>query len=208
MKTDGERVEEPRFSAIGLVEAFAFAAECHRNQVRKQSHGEPYVSHPMAVAAIAIEYGADLDQARAALLHDTIEDGGGHVTRAVLEARFGERVARIVADCSDCAGESPKPAWRERKERYLAHLAEASADTRLVAAADKLANARSILRDLRVLGPEVWSRFSCGAEDQLWYYRGCVDALGRGEQPGQLPDLLVALRDCVDRIEELDRELR
>ena len=60
----------PRF-AQGL----AMAIEAHAQQFRKGTT-IPYVSHPMAVASIALEYGADEDQPIAALLHDAVEDGG------------------------------------------------------------------------------------------------------------------------------------
>ncbi|GAB4374347.1 MAG: hypothetical protein Kow0062_12230 [Acidobacteriota bacterium] len=188
----------PRFLAPDLVDAFAFAADVHAGQVRKDSGGEPYIGHLMAACAIAIEYGADLDQARAALLHDTIEDGDGKVTRELLEERFGARVARIVADCSDSDGTRPKPPWRERKQRYLEHLRAAPADSRLVSAADKLANARAIARDLATIGERVWDKFSRGRDDQLWYYGALVDALADGAT-GDLARLVDELRAVVAR---------
>jgi hypothetical protein len=70
--------------------------------------------------------------------------------------RFGPAVAEIVDGCTD-AYEEPKPLWRPRKEAYLAHLAIAPPSVRLVSNSDKLHNARSILSDLRVLGPALWA---------------------------------------------------
>ena len=58
----------------------------------------------------------------------------------------------------------------------MAHVRGASRSVRLVSAADKLHNARSILKDLRAEGEVTWQRFSAGREDQLWYYRALVDA--------------------------------
>jgi hypothetical protein len=49
---------------------------------------------------------------------------------------------------------------------------------RLVSAADKLHNARSVLSDYRAVGEELWGRFTGGREGTLWYYRAVVDALG------------------------------
>ncbi len=57
-------------------EALAYPSRIHRTQLRKVS-AIPYVSHLLAVAAIALENGADEDQAIAALLHDAVEDQGG-----------------------------------------------------------------------------------------------------------------------------------
>ena len=63
-----------------------------------------------------------------------------------------------------------------RKEQYLAHLPTASAEVRLVSAADKLHNARAILADYRLRGEAVWERFNGGREGTLWYYRALVTA--------------------------------
>jgi GTP pyrophosphokinase len=81
-----------------------------------------------------------------------------------------------LAGCSDTY-ETPKPAWRTRKETYLRHLREASGSVRLVAAADKLHNARSILSDLLVEGDKVFARFTATKQDTLWYYREVVATL-------------------------------
>lgn len=80
-----------------------------------------------------------------------------------------------VEGCSD-TDVTPKPPWQKRKEEYIAHVRHASRSVRLVSAADKLHNARSILGDYRILGDEVWSRFSGGKQGTLWYYRALVDA--------------------------------
>lgn len=153
----------PRFR-----EALLYAAQLHATQVRKGS-GTPYVAHLLAVAAIVLEHGGDEDEAIAALLHDAIEDQGGDATRREISRRFGPRVTRIVDECTDTDIE-PKPPWRARKEAYLAHLPQASASARLVSAADKLHNARSILADYRQLGDAVWQRFKGGRDGTLWYY--------------------------------------
>jgi len=67
--------------------------------------------------------------------------------------------------------ETPRPPWRARKEAYVRHLEDAPASVRLVSAADKLFNARAILRDYRAIGDELWRRFTGGKEGTLWYYR-------------------------------------
>ncbi|HZC18230.1 MAG TPA: hypothetical protein VE225_00830, partial [Rubrobacteraceae bacterium] len=68
------------------------------------------------------------------------------------------------------------PAWRPRKEAYVARMASAPAPVRLVSSADKLHNARSILADLRAVGDDLWDRFTGGKEGALWYYRALVEA--------------------------------
>jgi len=155
--------------------ALVFAARLHRDQRRKGS-GVPYISHLLAVCELTIEYGGDEDEAIAALLHDAIEDQGGAMARAEILREFGERVTEIVDGCTD-TDESPKPAWRPRKEKYIRHVTEASASVRLVSACDKLHNVRSILKDYRIYGEDLWSRFTGKRVGTLWYYRAMATAL-------------------------------
>lgn len=155
-------------------EALVYATRLHRDQTRKGS-GIPYVNHLLAVAAIVGENDATEEEVISALLHDAPEDHGGKARLEEIRVRFGDEVAEIVAGCTDTY-EDPKPAWRPRKEAYVAHVRTAPASVRLVSAADKLHNARSILADLRGLGDELWSRFTGGKEGTLWYYRALVDA--------------------------------
>jgi GTP pyrophosphokinase len=164
----------PRFDV-----ALSFASRLHAGQTRKGTP-VPYVSHLLGVASLVLEYGGGEDEAIAALLHDAIEDQGGAATREVIRRLFGEAVVSIVDGCTD-AETSPKPPWRERKEKYLAHLPQAAPSVLLVSAADKLYNARSILADLRLLGPQLWTRFTGGREGTLWYYRSLVRAYRTGD---------------------------
>jgi len=161
----------PRFS-----EAFVWAANLHRDQVRKGPKPIPYLGHLLAVASTVIDFGGTEDEAIAALLHDAVEDQGGAPTLAMIRRLFGPAVADIVDGCTD-TDQQPKPPWQLRKERYIAHLAEASPSVLLVAAADKLANARSILIDMREVGAAVWDRFHCTPQQSLWYYRTVVETL-------------------------------
>jgi (p)ppGpp synthase/HD superfamily hydrolase len=158
----------PRF-----LRAFVFAAKKHSGQTRKAST-IPYIAHLMGVASLVLEAGGNEDLAIAALLHDVVEDCGGAPMLKEIRRRFGKRVATIVEGCTD-ADTDPKPPWRERKEQYLHHLKTADADTRLVSAADKLNNVRSILSDYRAIGESVWSRFNGGRKGTLWYYRTLLE---------------------------------
>lgn len=157
-----------------FTEALVFATQLHANQVRKGS-GVPYISHLLGVASIALEYGANEDEAIGALLHDAVEDQGGAKTREEIRRRFGDTVTAIVDGCTD-ADTIPKPPWRQRKEAFIASIPAASPSVLLVSASDKLYNSRSILKDYRVLGESVWERFKGGKEGTLWYYRSLVEA--------------------------------
>ena len=155
-------------------DALVYAARLHANQTRKGTT-IPYIAHLLAVASIALEHGADEDTAIAALLHDAVEDQGGAVTRAEIQRRFGDKVTMIVDGCTD-TDIVPKPPWRARKQAYIAHLADAAPETRLVSAADKLHNARAILSDYRRSGDTLWNRFNGGKDGTLWYYQALAQA--------------------------------
>jgi (p)ppGpp synthase/HD superfamily hydrolase len=178
-------------------DALANASRLHRTQIRKGS-GVPYVSHLLAVAAIALENGADEDQAIAALLHDAVEDQGGLAQLEAIRARFGGDVAAMVADCTD-AHEEPKPAWHPRKQAYIASLAHKSPRSLAVSLADKTHNASAINADLRSSGEAVWQRFTGGKGGTLWYYRALATAF-REHAPGIAAERFA--RE-VDEMEEL-----
>ena len=93
----------------------------------------------------------------------------------MIRAKFGDRVARIVADCTDSVT-TPKPPWRERKEAYIAALAVKDRDSLLVSLADKTDNARAIMADFREIGDEVWTRFRGKKDGTRWYYRALSDS--------------------------------
>ncbi len=160
--------EEPTLGKR-FEEAFCYAAALHSTQRRKGSD-IPYIAHLMAVCSLVLEQGGDEDQAIAALLHDAVEDQGGKPTLQEIRRRFGERVARLVEGCTD-ADSDPKPPWRRRKEEYIQHVQSAPPDVLVIVLADKIHNARAVLRDYHALGDRLWPRFKGGKEGTLWYYR-------------------------------------
>ncbi|MEO8026747.1 MAG: HD domain-containing protein [Bryobacteraceae bacterium] len=179
-------------------DALAYTARLHAGQTRKGS-GIPYIAHLLAVSALAIEFGADEDEAIGALLHDAVEDQGGPPTLTEIRRRYGVRVADIVSGCTD-ADTTPKPPWRHRKEVYIEHKRTADSSVALVCACDKLHNARSIVGDYRQVGEDLWDRFTGGREGTLWYYRELVGAL---RQAGAVPQLLEELDRTVTDLERM-----
>jgi (p)ppGpp synthase/HD superfamily hydrolase len=151
--------------------ALVYASNKHREQSRKSSD-VPYIAHLLAVASTVLEAGADEDTAIGALLHDVAEDQGGAALLPEIEKQFGSKVREIVASCSDSlrSKDEPKQEWRVRKETYLAALPLHSPEARLVSLADKLHNARSIVRDLKVMGLQAFERFQGKQAGTLWYY--------------------------------------
>jgi (p)ppGpp synthase/HD superfamily hydrolase len=165
-------------------EALAYAAEVHRDHVRKDT-AIPYIAHLLAVTALVLEDGGDEDQAIAALLHDAPEDRGGRARLADIAVRFGPGVAAIVEACTDTFVH-PKPPYVERKREHLRRLRRQGTPGALrVTAADKLHNARAILADHRALGDALFARFTAGKAGTLWYY-GCAARLLGDRLPGAL----------------------
>lgn len=168
-------------------EAVRYAHEVHARQTRKGT-AAPYLGHLLGVASIVLDDGGDEDEAIAGLLHDAPEDHGGRARLEEIRARFGDKVAQIVEDCTD-SWETPRPSWLDRKKAYIEHARHLSAPSRRVSAADKVHNAYAILRDLRNVGEEVWDRFNAGADDVIAYYESLVRAF-REAGGGRLVDEL------------------
>ena len=157
-----------------LDDALLFTAQAFRGKVRKGTQ-VPYLTHLLAVAGMVGEGGGDEDTIIAALLHDWLEDIPGARIEE-LEERYGPKVAALVDAVSDCYGH-PKPPWKERKDKYLAHLRHAGPEEKLISVADKLHNCRSTVVDLASIGPELFDRFNAGKDGTVWYYGQVIDAL-------------------------------
>lgn len=186
-----------------LAEAVAYAAIVHADQGRKGS-AVPYLAHLLQVAGLAMEHGADPEAQLAAILHDAAEDRGGRARLADIRQRFGERVAALVEACSDALPDPEQPAkppWRERKQRYLARLAEPATDPAalLIALADKVHNARCLLADLRHEGARAWQRFHAGCAEHCWYWEACAEL---AERRGVAPALVAELRRLRDAVRQ------
>ena len=182
-------------------QALQFAAEHHREQLRKGSR-VPYLTHLMSVSALVLEHGGSEDQAIAGLLHDAVEDapeGRGHAVLADIRERFGDAVADIVRACSDGldADGNRSGTWPERKRHYVEGLATKPADALLVTAADKTHNGLCIAADVRRYGQDFWTTFNAGREELLWYYTSVERAVA-DRLPGS--SIAGALRRAVDEL--------
>lgn len=172
----------PQVLDARFEQALVYAFHLHSGQTRKQSQ-VPYIAHLLGVTAIVLEDGGSEDEAIAALLHDAVEDQGGLETLEKIRMRFGSNVADLVLALSD-SFTPPKPPWRERKQAYLESIPGANLSEIRISLADKVYNARSILRDLRLEGEQVWSRFNGGKDGTLWYYQQLIFAFQtHGDQP-------------------------
>ncbi|HPR63681.1 MAG TPA: HD domain-containing protein [Thermoanaerobaculia bacterium] len=168
-----------------FVQVLEWAVRLHGKQKRKGTE-IPYIAHLLGVASIAMEFGADEEEAMAALLHDAVEDQGGSETREAIRRTFGDRVTRIVIGCTD-SEETPRPPWKTRKEAYLARVSTFDRSILLVSLADKIYNLRTIIRLYRDQGDSLLKKLKGGKEGRRWYYNALVGVFGDNpETPGEL----------------------
>ena len=177
-----------------LMRGIAIASRAHDGHYRKGS-GVPYISHPMAVMLIAASVTNDEDVLLAALFHDILEDVPENYSRAEMEDEFGPRVVEIVEGVTK---DSSLPSWQERADAYLEQLSRGSAESIIVAAADKFHNLSQTLEDLDRNGHALWKRFRSTPSQQLWWYTNVRNVVAE-----RLPDMPL-LDDLDVLIERLD----
>ena len=163
-----------------VSEAVVFAVKAHDGMRRKKSEA-PYILHPMEAAVIVGTMTDDQNLIAAAALHDVVEDAG--ITIDEIEERFGKRVRELVeSETEDKRADLPPAStWRIRKEESLAVLKNTDdLAVLMVWLGDKLANMRSIYRDFKVEGNDMWQRFhQKDVTEQAWYYRSIANLTER-----------------------------
>ncbi len=187
--------------------ALHYATRHHARQLRKGTP-VPYAAHLLAVASLVLEMHGTEDEAIAGLLHDVVEDGGGPVALAEIEAAYGADVAAMVLANSDSV-DGEKAPWYERKRAYVDGMRTKTPGALRVSLADKLHNARSILIDYRTHGDAVWARFKQGQGIATRiYYRELADAFERerdrmGEHAAPVVDELRRTVDAITALAEV-----
>jgi (p)ppGpp synthase/HD superfamily hydrolase len=177
-----------------IEKALQIASQAHEGQYRKHTK-IPYITHPVAVGMILLKAGYGEEIIAAGILHDTVEDT--QLSLRDIEATFSEKIALIVAGCSE---PDKSLSWEERKEHTIEFLKTASEDIRAVACADKLHNIKSIMRDFEKVGEEVWERFNRGRNQQEWYYRNIVASLGHSSKFDLLEELQVEVNKLFPKV--------
>jgi GTP diphosphokinase / guanosine-3',5'-bis(diphosphate) 3'-diphosphatase len=175
------RRHHPKAPTNRIEKAFELGAHAHREQKRKS--GEPYITHPVAVALVLAGLGLDDTTLAAAILHDSVEDTG--VTLDDLTAKFGPDVAAIVDGVTklDRIQFDSKEAQQAATMRKM--LVAMAKDLRvlLIKLADRLHNMRTI----DAVG-EDWKRRRT-AQETLDIYAPLAHRLGIGEVKHELEDL-------------------
>jgi GTP pyrophosphokinase len=169
-----------------IQRAYALAEAAHQGQSRLS--GEPYVTHPLAVACILADLGLDADTLVAALLHDTVEDTD--VTREQLSEQFGAHVAKLVDGVTKLGKihvHTREQAQAENIRKMLVAMAE---DIRvvLIKLGDRLHNMRTVAAH----NEERRRRIS---RETLDIYAPLAHRLGIWQIKGELEDLAFAQLD-------------
>ena len=123
--------------------AYNFACEAHSGQFR--SSGDPYVTHPIAVASILSSFRMDEDSLSAAMLHDVIEDTG--IPKAIIEKKFNRDVANLVDGVSKLDKLSISNRTEAEAENLQKMVLAMSKDIRVIVVklADRLHNMRTLM---------------------------------------------------------------
>jgi guanosine-3',5'-bis(diphosphate) 3'-pyrophosphohydrolase len=132
----------PKAEQKKVREAFKFADEAHLGQFR--ASGEPYITHPIAVAGLCADWKLDVQAIMAALMHDTIEDQG--VTKAELIERFGAPTAELVDGLTKLDKLQFNTREEGQAESFRKMLLAMARDVRviLIKLADRLHNMRTM----------------------------------------------------------------
>lgn len=133
------RANNPKEDFDLIQRAFVVAERCHRGQKRKS--GDPYITHPVAVATILAELGLSGTTLAAALLHDTVEDTS--YTLADLEAEFGPEVAMLVDGVTKLDKVSFGEAAQSETVRKMVVAMAKDIRVLMIKLADRLHNART-----------------------------------------------------------------
>ncbi len=192
--------------------AYLLAADLHKSQFRYS--GEPYITHPIAVAEITASLGLDTDSVCAALLHDTVEDCGDRISVLAIEEQFGKEVALLV----DGLTKLVQIRFEDKEEEHVENLRKMffamSKDVRVIfiKLCDRLHNMRTLgvkkdekrrmtaLETMHVYAPLAhrlgMQLIKHELENLALQY---LDPIGYAEVKASIDQKYGMSRDCVDR---------
>jgi GTP pyrophosphokinase len=168
----------PDASIERLRGAYVVAEERHKGQLRKS--GEPYITHPVAVAVILAELGLDESTIMAALLHDTVEDTGYPLSE--LRSHFGDEVARLVDGVTKLDKLTYGPDAEAQTLRKMVIAMSKDVRVLVIKLADRLHNART----WKFVSPETAAR---KARETIDIYAPLAHRLGMNAVKWELEDL-------------------
>jgi len=153
------------------LRAYQTAERLHDGQYRKTT-GEPYITHPEAVADLVRANGGDKETITAAYLHDVLEDAPDLYSKDTMIKDFGPNVTELVEYVSEekVDENGVEYPWRHRKQAYITKISDAPNKAKLISLADKVHNLSSILDTHKYKGDVVWENFKAPVHEQFWYY--------------------------------------
>jgi GTP pyrophosphokinase len=173
------RLRDANNDDVSIVErAFTAAENAHRGQLRKS--GDPYITHPVAVAEILVDFGLDPATIAAALLHDTVEDTT--YTPAKLREDFGDEVANLVEGVTKLDRLTYGPTAEAETVRKMVVAMAKDIRVLVIKLADRLHNART----WQFVEPEASAR---KARETLDIYAPLAHRLGMNAVKWELEDL-------------------
>ena len=190
---DGLSRSHPGFSNSDLERAFIAAEKAHSGQLRKS--GEPYITHPVAVAQILIDLGMDLATIMAALLHDTVEDTSYSIEQ--IKAEFGDEVTSLVDGVTKLDKLTYGPTAEAETLRKMVVAMSRDIRVLVIKLADRLHNART----WEFIPNETASR---KARETLDIYAPLAHRLGMNAIKWELEDLSFRILEP-KKYEEIER---
>ena len=175
------KASHPKADARKLQHAYDVAEQCHHGQLRRS--GDPYITHPLAVATILAELGMDTTTLIAGLLHDTVEDTG--LSIGDISQEFGEQVAHLVDGVTKL--DKVKYGMAAEAETIRKMVVAMARDPRVLVI--KLADRLHNMRTLRFLPPEKQER---KARETLEVLAPLAHRLGMNTVKWELEDLAFA----------------
>lgn len=187
--------------------ALAFAAKHHDQQVRRGTRA-PYATLPANLAVILTRYGRDEDTVVAGILLDVVKDySRAPQNTDVLQNRIGEKFGAHVLDIALMASERRATdgielSAEERRNEWLDRLGSASPEGRMLAAAEALHGAGTLLADLRrtMDASSVWSRVPGGRETAIETYQRLCDRLSELDPRAPILDELLDIVSALNAI--------
>jgi len=181
---------EKNYDLEKINRSYLYAASLHQGQYRVS--GDPYISHPIAVAEIVAALGLDTDSVCAAFLHDTVEDCPDKTDLATIENKFGKDVALLVdglTKMNDINVEDKEEAHMENIRKMLFAM---SKDIRVIFI--KLCDR---LHNMRTLGAKIESKRRTTALETMHVYAPLAHRLGMQRMKQELENLALSYLDPI-----------
>ncbi len=181
---------EKHYDVEKIKRAYLYANSLHEGQYRVS--GDPYISHPIAVAEIAMALGLDTDSICAAFLHDTVEDCSDKTNLGIIETRFGGEVAMLVDGLTKLNVINVEDKELAQMENIRKMLLAMSKDIRVIFV--KLCDR---LHNMRTLGAKVEHKRRITALETMHVYAPLAHRLGMQRMKQELENLALSYLDPI-----------